>query len=158
MRSFSTVLLIVSLFAFQTVSMAQTQAQEKSQTKTSQVSAKTIRQNMMKRLAELDKLKASGKIAEANTGYLVWIKKDTAASKDEKLLIDAENAERKTIYSAIAKQQKSTVENVGKRRAAQLRKIARKGHYCMDENGKLYQVEKDPVRPQKNNATKKAAK
>ena len=149
MHSISAVLLIVGIFAFQTAVMAQTQVPEKSQTKTNQVSAKTIRQNMMKRLAELDKLKTNGKIAEANTGYLVWIKKDSAATKDEKLLMDTENAERKTVYTAIAQQQKSTVENVGKRRAAQLRKIARKGHYCMDENGKLYQVEKDPVRPQK---------
>lgn len=99
-------------------------------------------------------MKKNSKIAEANTGYLIWIKPDNAGTKEEQLLVNSENADRKIIYTAIAKQQKTTPENVGKRRAAQLRKIAKKGHYCMDEKGVLYQVEKDPV-PAKKNPEKK---
>ena len=57
-------------------------------------------------------------------------------------LVKAENADRKTIYTAIGKQQGASAEDVGKRRAIRLSNLAFPGTYVMDETGKWVKKEK----------------
>ena len=95
--------------------------------------AQTIKMNMKARIPALDKLKAQGAIGEANTGLLAVLK-DPLSAEDAKT-VDAENADRTKIYTAIAKQQGTTVKLVGERRARQIHELAPKGTFLQDEKG-----------------------
>lgn len=96
-------------------------------------SAQQIKVNMKKRAPALDKLKAQGIIGEGNTGLLVVLQK--TASSDDVKLVEAENADRKLVYKAIAKKEGTTVELVGSRRALQIHEIAKVGTMIQDEKG-----------------------
>jgi uncharacterized protein YdbL (DUF1318 family) len=87
---------------------------------------------MAKRLPIINQLKAKGIVGENNQGYLQFM-----GSKKEKAdVVNAENADRKKVYEAIAKQQKTTAALVGKRRAAQIAQIAGKGEWIQSSDGK----------------------
>jgi uncharacterized protein YdbL (DUF1318 family) len=94
--------------------------------------AKEIKARMAKRLPVINQLKAKGIVGENNQGYLQFV-----GSKKEKAdVVNAENADRKKVYEAIAKQQKTTAALVGKRRAAQIAQIAGKGEWIQSADGK----------------------
>jgi uncharacterized protein YdbL (DUF1318 family) len=59
--------------------------------------------------------------------------------KEKKDVVAAENADRKKVYAAIAKQQGTTAELVGKRRALQIAKKAKAGTWIQDQSGKWNQ-------------------
>ncbi len=98
-------------------------------------SAKEIKQRMIARLPEIKALKNKGIVGENNLGYLQFV-----GNKKEKAdVVNAENRDRKLVYEAIAKQQNTTVEVVGKHRAIQIANKAQAGEWLQDANGKWYQ-------------------
>lgn len=97
--------------------------------------AKEIKARMKARLPVINALKAKGIIGENNKGCLQLIGKD----KTKADVVNAENSDRKKVYAAIAKQQGTPVDLVGKRRAIQIAKKAKPGQWLQDEKGKWYQ-------------------
>jgi hypothetical protein len=97
-------------------------------------SSKAIKQRMIKRLPEIKALKDQGVVGENNKGYLEFIGKKKTKSD----VVEAENNDRKQVYRAIAKQQGTTVELVGKHRAAQIAQKAGPDDWLQDANGKWY--------------------
>ncbi|NMA47584.1 MAG: YdbL family protein [Lentisphaerae bacterium] len=95
--------------------------------------AATIKQNMINRLPAIAALKSKGVIGEDNCGFLAAVsgKLDEA----DQAVVNAENADRKVVYEAIAQKTGATVELVGKQRAKQIAAQAAEGEYIMDENG-----------------------
>jgi uncharacterized protein YdbL (DUF1318 family) len=94
-------------------------------------SADDLKTRMKKRLPVLKELKAKGIVGEDNKGYLQFV----GAKKEKPDVIAAENKDRKTVYAAIAKQQGTTAELVGKRRALQIAKKADPGEWVQDAGG-----------------------
>jgi len=97
-------------------------------------SAAEIKQRMIARLPVIKALKDKGIIGENNKGYLEFIGK----KKEKQDVIEAENSDRRQVYEAIAKQQSTTVEVVGKHRAVQIADKAQAGEWLQDANGKWY--------------------
>ena len=97
-------------------------------------SAKEIRDRMIARLPEIKALKAKGLVGENNKGYLEFV----GQKKEKQEIVTAENQDRQTVYKAIAKQQETTVELVGKHRAVQIAAKAQPGTWLQDANGKWY--------------------
>jgi uncharacterized protein YdbL (DUF1318 family) len=93
--------------------------------------AQDIKSRMRSRLPELVTLKANGIIGENNQGYLTVLKTPT----DKAPLITAENEDRRTIYSAIAKKQSTTAALVGQRRALQIAEKAAPGTMIQGRDG-----------------------
>ena len=97
-------------------------------------SSKSIKKRMIERLPTIRALKEKGLVGENNKGYLEFV-----SSKQENAdVVEAENKDRKKVYAAIAKQQGTTVELVGKHRAIQLAKKAKPGEWLQDANSKWY--------------------
>jgi uncharacterized protein YdbL (DUF1318 family) len=86
---------------------------------------------MKNRLPVIKELKAKGIVGEDNKGYLQFV----GGNKAKADVVAAENKDRKTVYAAIAKQQGTTAELVGKRRAVQIAKKANKGKWVQDASG-----------------------
>jgi len=97
-------------------------------------SSKAIKQRMIERLPIIKSLKDQGIVGENNKGYLEFV----GQQKDKADVINAENQDRKLVYSAIAKQQGTTVEVVGKHRAIQIGNKARPGEWLQDAAGKWH--------------------
>jgi uncharacterized protein len=93
--------------------------------------AQDIKSRMHARLPEIVALKAQGIIGENNQGYLTVLKKPT----DQQAVVDAENEDRRKIYTAIAKKQKTTAELVGQRRALQIAEKADRGTMLQNSSG-----------------------
>ena len=90
---------------------------------------------MKERLPVITALKAEGVVGENNKGYLEVI----GANRGKAGVITAENSDRKEVYTAIAKQQGTSVDLVGKRRAKQIAKKAKPGQWIQDNSGQWYQ-------------------
>ena len=99
-------------------------------------SAKEIRGRMIARLPEIKALKAKGLVGENNKGFLEFV----GQQKEKQEVVTAENQDRQKVYKAIAKQQATTVELVGKHRAAQIAAKAQAGEWLQDANGKWYKM------------------
>lgn len=98
-------------------------------------SASSIKARMKSRLPVIIELKEKGLIGENNRGLLEFV-----GDKQEKAaVVAAENEDRKKVYEAIAKQQGTTAELVGKRRALQIIQKAGPGEWVQDESGKWIQ-------------------
>ena len=94
-----------------------------------------IKARMKARLPIVLELKAKGIIGEDFKGYIQFV----GQKKEKEEVVNAENADREKVYTAIAKQQGTTAERVGKRRAIQIAKKAKLGELLQDQNGKWYQ-------------------
>jgi len=94
-----------------------------------------IKARMKARLPVINALKADGIIGENNGGYLEFIQN----TKPKKNVLDAENQDRRQVYSAIAKQQGVSIDLVEKRRAKQIAERANPGQWIQDSSGKWYQ-------------------
>lgn len=94
-----------------------------------------IKARIKARLPVIDALKADGIIGENNRGYLEFIKNN----KPKEDVVISENQDRKKVYSAIAKQQGTTADLVGKRRAKQITQRAKPGQWLQDGSGNWYQ-------------------
>jgi uncharacterized protein YdbL (DUF1318 family) len=93
-----------------------------------------IKSRMIERLPELVKLKKQGFVGENNQGYLEFV----GAERHRQDLVKAENRDRKLVYEAIAKQQGTAPEVVGKHRAAQIHQKAQPGEWLQGAEGKWY--------------------
>jgi len=94
-----------------------------------------IKAQMRARLPIIDALKGENVIGETNDGYVAFV----GAKKMKADVIAAENQDRRKVYEAIAKQQGTTPEVVGKLRAKQIAERAVPGTWLQDEKGKWYQ-------------------
>ena len=97
-------------------------------------SAEEIRARMLARLPEIIALKDKGLVGENSKGFLEFV----GQQKEAQAVVTAENQDREMVYKAIAKQQGTTVELVGKHRAIQIANKARPGEWLQDANGKWY--------------------
>ena len=98
-------------------------------------SSKAIKKRMIERLPTIRELKAKGLVGENNKGYLEFV----GSKKEKSNVVKAENKDRKKVYGAIAKQQGTTIELVGKHRAIQIAKKAKPGELLQDANGQWYE-------------------
>ena len=95
----------------------------------------SIKQRMISRLPVIKALKDQGIVGENNTGFLEFV----GNRKEKADVVAAENKDRKLVYEAIAKNQGTTTEVVGKHRAVQIAGKAQTGEWLQDANGKWYQ-------------------
>ncbi len=97
--------------------------------------ADDIKSRMKNRLPVIKKLKAQGTVGEDNAGFLQF----RGANKEKADVVAAENKDRLTVYTAIAKKQGTTAELVGQRRALQISKRAAPGEWVQDAGGNWIQ-------------------
>jgi uncharacterized protein YdbL (DUF1318 family) len=95
--------------------------------------AADIEARMQQRLPTIMQMKADNIIGENNKGYLEFV---PGGAKKGETVIKAENSDRQAIYSAIAKQQKTSTVLVGERRAIQISGRAKPGEWIQDKSGK----------------------
>lgn len=101
-------------------------------------SAAEIKTRMKERLKEVKELKSDGIVGESNKGYLGYPDAAKKTPKSDKTVTD-ENKDRGQVYSAIAKQQKTTKEKVEERRGIQNVEDAKKGEWVQNKDGKWTQ-------------------
>lgn len=94
-----------------------------------------VKRDMKERQPAIEALWAAGKIGENNQGF---VEARAALKPEEKKLVEAENADRKVVYQAIARSVQETPEKVGVQRAAQISKRAANGLWLQDAEGKWY--------------------
>ena len=97
--------------------------------------ADDIKARMQERLPTIVQMKAEGIVGEDNRGYLEFV---PGALKKMQNVVADENKDREMVYNAIAKQQGTTAELVGERRAIQIAEKAVQGEWLQDESGKWY--------------------
>lgn len=97
-----------------------------------------IRQRMLERVDAIDALKKAGKVGENNVGLL---EQRAPLSEEERELMNAENADRRALYTIIAKRLGLTTTVVGQGRAEELRKKSAPGVWLEDRGGNWYQKE-----------------
>ncbi len=90
-----------------------------------------IKERMKSRLPVITALKAKGVIGENNRGYLQFL----GGGTEQANVVNEENNDRKKVYTAIARQQGTTPDAVGKRRSFKLIKLAKPGEKFQDSNG-----------------------
>jgi len=93
--------------------------------------AGSLKERMKARQPQIIALKATRSIAENNLGYLEY-RGTTAPGRD---LVKAENQDRQAVYNAIARQQNTSAEIVGRRRAAQISARAPVGTWLQNGEG-----------------------
>ena len=94
------------------------------------VRADEVKQRMIERRTVIASLIKDGVIGETHDGFLAFREN----RKDGKDLVEAENADRRAVYATIAKEQGTTPDFVGRRRAAQIAAKAKPGTWFRDEN------------------------
>ena len=97
--------------------------------------ADDIKARMQQRLTTIVQMKAEGIIGENSMGFLEFV--PGAAPKMQNVVAD-ENKDRQMVYEAIARQQNTTAELVGKRRAIQIAQNAGGGEWLQDSSGRWY--------------------
>jgi uncharacterized protein len=97
-------------------------------------SAQDIKARFKDRLPQIIELKSRGIIGETNHGYLDYV----GSVREMQDVVDAENRDRRIVYEEIARQQGTTVQTVGQRRALQLRDLANPGDWVQDDAGRWY--------------------
>lgn len=118
----SSIFLFAAIFLFGTVAI------------TAAETLQDIKGRMIDRLPVIETLKSKGILGENNRGYLEYV--DTEKPRAE--VVEAENKDRRKVYSAIANQQGTTVDLVEKHRAAQITQKADSGEFLQDAHGKWY--------------------
>ena len=103
--------------------------------------AATIKKNMAERKPKIEALKKAGSIGENKLGILE-VMKDAKLEDADKKLVDDENKDRRTVYSAIAKKEGSTVDRVGELRAKTIHANAKEGEYIQGEDDKWVKATK----------------
>lgn len=96
--------------------------------------ADDLKNRMIKRLPVINDLKAKGLVGENKNGLLEF----RSGNRPNRDVINAENADRKRVYSQIAKKQKVSPEKVGARRAIQIAKSAKPGTWLQKTDGSWY--------------------
>ena len=91
-----------------------------------------LKARFRQRLPEINALKDQGFVGENNKGFIEFV----AAQRKSEDVVNAENADRAKLYQAIAASTGTTPDLVGQRRALQIAKEARAGHFIQDDMGK----------------------
>lgn len=94
-----------------------------------------IKADMEKRLPAIVELKSKGIVGEDNSGYLQFV----GGKREKEAVVQAENQDRKKVYSAIAKKEGVSENQVGQRRATHIAEKAKKGEWLQGQDGKWYQ-------------------
>lgn len=94
-----------------------------------------VKSAMKARQPAIEALWAAGKIGENNKGF---IEARASLDSDAEKLLQAENADRRVVYEAIARSTQTTPAKVGEQRALQISKRAAKGLWLQDAEGKWY--------------------
>ncbi len=97
--------------------------------------AEGIKERMKARKPAISALKAAGILGENNLGFLAFV----GEKREKQDIVDAENKDRKKVYTAIGKQQGVPVKDVGKRRALKIAATAKPGAWLQNDAGKWYQ-------------------
>jgi len=95
-----------------------------------------VKSRMEQRLGSIDALKDRHVAGENNRGFLEA--RGSAAAGDQKIISD-ENADRTAVYAAIAAQQKTSAEQVGRARAEQLASRSKSGVWVQSGSGEWRQ-------------------
>ncbi len=93
------------------------------------------KERMIERAPQISTLKSTGVIGEKTDGFLGFVKKSPA----DKAVVNAENNDRKAVYSEIAKGQGVSASVVAQRRALQIAEQAASGDWLQNANGKWVQ-------------------
>lgn len=93
-----------------------------------------MRQRMVDRLPELDRLKAAGVIGETNVGFVELRTTKMEAAEVTK----AENEDRKVVYAAIARQTGASAYEVARARARQIAAASAAGVWLQNDDGEWY--------------------
>lgn len=94
----------------------------------------SVQARMRERLPQIDALKADGALGENNRGFL-----EVRENKgDASAVTRDENADRTTVYAAIARQTGSNPAAVGTARAKQIAANSARGVWLQRENGEWY--------------------
>lgn len=91
-----------------------------------------VKARIEQRLGSVDALKDRQVAGETNRGFLEV--RGNASADDQKLIAD-ENADRRTVYAALAAQTGATPDVVGRQRAQQLASLAKRGVWIQDAGG-----------------------
>lgn len=91
-----------------------------------------IRARMEQRLSDVNAIKSKGVAGENNRGYLE--SRGAPAPADQQVM-QAENADRRQVYAAIAAETGSSADEVGRQRAVQLAGLARPGQWVQGADG-----------------------
>lgn len=94
-----------------------------------------IQQRILGRVAAVDGLKLAGKIGENNAGLL---EQRGALAPAETKTMNEENADRRSLYTILAKRLGLTMTVVGQGRAEDLRNKSAPGVWLQDRNGSWY--------------------
>lgn len=116
-------LLLSLLFALPALSAAQ------------EPSPESIRKRMEANLPKIDALKKAGKVGETNKGYL---EARTALDAGQKALVKEENADRKSVYEALARRAKASVQEIERTRAELIRRRTKAGIWLQNADGEWY--------------------
>lgn len=108
--------------------MTHTQAQNKDE--------EAIKSRIIERVSDVDSLKSSAKVGENNQGYL---EQRTRLSKEETQVLEAENADRRALYTIVAMRLGITATIVGKGRADELRDKSAEGVWLQNPEGIWFQ-------------------
>ena len=92
-----------------------------------------VKKNMLERKPAVEQLLAARTVGENSAGFLEAIGK--LAEADAKT-VEAENADRKTVYAAIAARNGTEVGKVGQMRAAEIASKAKPGTSLQGADGK----------------------
>lgn len=99
---------------------------------TAQEDLGAVKARMTGRVEAIGKLKAQKLVGENNQGLLTVLAKAAFAGQE---LVPAENADRTTVYKAIAASTGASADAVGKQRAEQIRQQAASGVMVQDAAG-----------------------
>lgn len=94
--------------------------------------ADDIQARMKARVPQIVALKAKGIVGENHKGFLEFV----GNSREGADILKAENADRKTVYAALAKKTGATPSQVGARAALKWKKNLGKGEYFKNADGK----------------------
>ena len=98
---------------------------------TTAVADNGIKARMKARLPAIRELKAQGIVGENNQGFLEFLK---SADQDQDV-VESENSDRRRVYKAIADQQGTSADDVGRLRATKNSERARSGDMIQNEKG-----------------------
>jgi len=94
-----------------------------------------LKDRMLARIPVINELKSQGIVGEDNRGLLSY----RTEQHPQEQVVNEENADRQTVYNAIARKQGVSTALVGSRRAQQIAGNALSGTWLQDNNGKWYQ-------------------
>jgi len=94
-------------------------------------------EQMKKRLPEVAQLKTQKVVGETSAGFLALVKGDGDAAARQ--LVDAENADRKAVYAAVAAKTGADPARVGQQRAKEISERAAPGVMLQRDDGTWYE-------------------